>query len=218
MFLGPLSAHHGTSAFDMDTLTTVKGTVTKFEFMNPHALIYVDVAGNKGEIEHWIAEESSNNHLSRSGWDKNTLKMGDQVTVAGHRARNGARVSGAPMLGMFGDGSARKSLAIPIDSWLVLRFGRSPRMIAVFSFIRVDSRPVGRRSFSKCAIILDEFSSGAGSGIRLLSRSARPDCRVSREQQRPALRPPRWTSLEFGKRTCPASSGPLIPLRRTFPP
>jgi hypothetical protein len=88
----PVLAHHGTAAFDMETLTTVKGTVTKFEFMNPHALIYIDAAGNKGEIEHWIMEESSNNHLSRSGWDKNTLKTGDQVTIAGHRARNGARV------------------------------------------------------------------------------------------------------------------------------
>jgi hypothetical protein len=88
----PVLAHHGTSAFDMDSLTTVKGTVTKFEFMNPHALIYIDVTGSKGEIEHWIAEESSNNHLSRTGWDKNTLKVGDQVTIAGHRARNGARV------------------------------------------------------------------------------------------------------------------------------
>jgi len=88
----PVLAHHGTAAFDMNTLTTVKGTVTKFEFMNPHALIYVDVVGNKGEIEHWIAEESSNNHLSRSGWDKNTLKPGDLITLAGHRARNGAHV------------------------------------------------------------------------------------------------------------------------------
>jgi len=95
-FLGLLStpvwAHHGTAAFDMESVTTVKGTVTKFEFMNPHALIYLDVAGSKGDVEHWIAEESSNNHLSRSGWDKNTLKPGDRVTLAGHRARNGARV------------------------------------------------------------------------------------------------------------------------------
>jgi hypothetical protein len=88
----PVVAHHGTSAFDMVNLTKVKGTVTKFEFMNPHALIYIDVAGNKSDVEHWVAEESSNNHLSRSGWDKNTLKPGDQVTIAGHRARNGARV------------------------------------------------------------------------------------------------------------------------------
>jgi len=88
----PVLAHHGTAAFDMVALTTVKGTVTKFEFMNPHALIYLDVAGSKGEVEHWIAEESSNNHLSRSGWDKNTLKVGDQIILAGHRARNGTRV------------------------------------------------------------------------------------------------------------------------------
>ena len=88
----PVWAHHGTSVFDMVNLTTVKGTVTKFEFMNPHALIYFDVAGNKGRVEHWIAEESSNNHLSRVGWTKNTVKPGDQITVTGHRAKNGALV------------------------------------------------------------------------------------------------------------------------------
>ena len=88
----PVLAHHGTAAFSMENLTTVKGTVTKFEFMNPHALIYVDAVGDKGNVEHWMAEESSNNHLSRIGWDKNTLKPGDLITVTGHRARNGARV------------------------------------------------------------------------------------------------------------------------------
>ena len=91
-FLAPLSAHHGTSAFDMEKLTALKGTVTKFEFMNPHALIYIDVVASKGEVEHWLAEESSNNHLSRLGWEKNTLKAGDTITITGHRARNGARV------------------------------------------------------------------------------------------------------------------------------
>jgi Family of unknown function (DUF6152) len=83
-------AHHGTAAFDMVGLTTIKGTVTKFDFMNPHSLIYVDVAGDQGKIENWVAEESSNNHLSRVGWEKNTLKAGDQVTITGHRAKNGA--------------------------------------------------------------------------------------------------------------------------------
>jgi len=74
----------------MDSLTTLKGTVTKFEFINPHALIYVDVVGDKGNVDHWIAESSSNNHLSRGGYDKNSLKPGEQVTVTGHRAKNGA--------------------------------------------------------------------------------------------------------------------------------
>ncbi len=87
---GPLSAHHGKGAFDMENLTIVKGTVTKFEFINPHALIYIDVMGDKGNVEHWIAESSSNNHLSRGGYDKNSLKPGDQVIVTGHRAKNGA--------------------------------------------------------------------------------------------------------------------------------
>jgi hypothetical protein len=90
MVSGPLSAHHGKGAFDMENLTILKGTVTKFEFINPHAIIYVDVISDKGGVEHWIAESSSNNHLSRGGYDKNSLKPGEQVIVTGHRARNGA--------------------------------------------------------------------------------------------------------------------------------
>jgi hypothetical protein len=87
---GPVPAHHGRGAFDMDKVTVVKGTVTKYEFINPHSLIYLDVIGDKGSVEHWIAETNSNNHLSRGGYDKNSLKPGDQVVVTGHRAKNGA--------------------------------------------------------------------------------------------------------------------------------
>ena len=86
----PVFAHHGSAAFDFDNLTTVKGTVTKFLFINPHALIYVDVRNEKGDVEHWIAEESSNNHLGRVGWNRNTIKLGSQVTIVGHRAKNAA--------------------------------------------------------------------------------------------------------------------------------
>jgi len=87
---GPVFAHHGKAAFEMDKVTVLKGTVTKFEFMNPHALVFFDVTGQKGEVEHWIAETNSSNHLSRGGYDKNSVKAGEQVTVTGHRARNGA--------------------------------------------------------------------------------------------------------------------------------
>jgi hypothetical protein len=86
----PLPAHHGKGAFEMDKLTVVKGTVMKFEFINPHTLIFVDAIGDKGTVEHWIAESSSNNHLGRGGYDKNSLKAGEHVVVTGHRARNGA--------------------------------------------------------------------------------------------------------------------------------
>jgi hypothetical protein len=86
----PLLAHHGNAAFDMEKLTTIKGTVTKFLFINPHTLIFVDVKNADGAIEHWIAEESSGNHLSRVGWNRDTLKVGGEVTIAGHRAKNAA--------------------------------------------------------------------------------------------------------------------------------
>ena len=90
LFSTPVFAHHGTAAFDMVGLTTIKGTVTKFDFMNPHVLIYIDVVGENGKAENWVAEYSSNNHLSRVGWDKNSLKVGEQVTITGHRAKNRA--------------------------------------------------------------------------------------------------------------------------------
>lgn len=101
MAVTPVLAHHGSAAYE-DNLTTVKGTVTRFEFINPHALIYVDVSDGKGHVQHWIAELNSNNHLSRlPGWNRNTLKPGDEVILAGHRAKNGALV-----MDMQGKGSS----------------------------------------------------------------------------------------------------------------
>src|ERR1700674_5994611 len=72
----PVLAHHGNAVFDMEKVTIVKGNVTKFEFMNPHVIVYIDVKDKNGYMEHWMAESSSNNHLSRGGYDKNTLKLG----------------------------------------------------------------------------------------------------------------------------------------------
>ena len=92
MAVGPALAHHGSAAYD-DHLTTLKGTVTRFEFINPHALIYLDVSDGKGHVQQWIAELNSNNHLSRlTGWSRNALKPGDEVALAGHRAKNGSLV------------------------------------------------------------------------------------------------------------------------------
>ena len=89
---GPVVAHHGSAAYE-ENLTTLRGTVTKFEFINPHVLIYVDVPDTEGYVEHWIAELFSNNRLSRvPGWSRNTLKLGDAVILAGQRAKNGALV------------------------------------------------------------------------------------------------------------------------------
>jgi hypothetical protein len=69
---------------------TVKGVVTEFEWINPHALIHVDATDDTGKVEKWIAETNSPNTLSRQGWNKNTVKVGDQITLIGHRVKGGA--------------------------------------------------------------------------------------------------------------------------------
>jgi hypothetical protein len=86
---GPVLAHHGRSNYDVTSPATVKGTVTEFEWVNPHALIHLDVTGENGAVEKWIAETNSPNTLSRQGWSKNTVKVGDEITLFGHRVKGG---------------------------------------------------------------------------------------------------------------------------------
>jgi hypothetical protein len=86
---GPVLAHHGRSNYDVTSTATVKGTVTEFEWTNPHALIHIDVTDESGKVEKWIAETNSPNTLSRQGWNKTTVKVGDQITLVGHRVKGG---------------------------------------------------------------------------------------------------------------------------------
>jgi len=86
----PLLAHNGEANYDTEKTVTVKGTVTDFQFINPHVQINLDVKNDKGEIEKWIGEARSPAMLSRyGGWDKNTIKVGEVITFYGHRTRNG---------------------------------------------------------------------------------------------------------------------------------
>ncbi len=88
LFLGilmvsrPISAHHGVGAiYDTDHPVTMKGTVTEFAWANPHVQIYFDVKDNSGNVVHWSCETLSPGKLFRSGWNKNVLKPGDQITI-----------------------------------------------------------------------------------------------------------------------------------------
>ena len=87
----PLLAHHGEVNYETDKEVSVKGTVTSFQFINPHVLIFMDVKNDKGEIEKWTNEARSPSMLVRVGdWNKNTLKPGDVITAIGFRSKNGA--------------------------------------------------------------------------------------------------------------------------------
>ena len=86
----PLLAHHGEANYDTEKTVSVKGTITDFEFVNPHVQITLDVKNDKGEIEKWVGEARSPAMLARiGGWDKNTIKIGDVITASGHRTKNG---------------------------------------------------------------------------------------------------------------------------------
>jgi hypothetical protein len=85
----PIFAHHGTAAYDMTKTVTIKGKVTKFNFINPHVQVYFDVTDEKGAVEHWQAELTSPNHLIRTGWSRETLKADDDVTITGYRTKDG---------------------------------------------------------------------------------------------------------------------------------
>jgi hypothetical protein len=86
----PLWAHHGEANYDTEKLVSIKGTVTDFQFVNPHVQITLEVKNDKGEIEKWVGEARSPAMLSRyGGWDRNTIKVGDVITFYGHRTKNG---------------------------------------------------------------------------------------------------------------------------------
>jgi Family of unknown function (DUF6152) len=87
---GPAFAHHGAAAYDMSKSITITGTVTDFQFVNPHVLIAMDAKDPSGKVEKWQGELTSPNHLARAGWTKSTLKPGDQVTLIGGPAKSGS--------------------------------------------------------------------------------------------------------------------------------
>ena len=93
---GGALAHHSFSAeFSRDLPIEVTGTVTRVEWTNPHARFYVDAVDEDGNTVNWDFELTTPNMLMRRGWTKDSLKIGDKVTVTGWRARNAPHVANA---------------------------------------------------------------------------------------------------------------------------
>ena len=91
----PALAHHSFSAeFDLNRKITLTGVVTKVEWTNPHTYFYVDVP-DSGKLVNWALETAGPNTLYRQGWRRDTLKVGDHVTVTAYRARDESHVASA---------------------------------------------------------------------------------------------------------------------------
>jgi hypothetical protein len=87
----PALAHHSFAAeFDDKAPVTLKGQVTKIEWLNPHIWMYVEVKDASGKTANWSLEGGPPNTLYRQGWRKDSLKPGDMVTVEGWRAKDGS--------------------------------------------------------------------------------------------------------------------------------
>ena len=86
----PVFAHHSWSGYDMANQVTLTGSVTQFDWSNPHVWINFDVKDQQGNIEKWSAGGPSPSRMANTGWSQDTLKPGDQITAVGHRLENGS--------------------------------------------------------------------------------------------------------------------------------
>jgi hypothetical protein len=92
----PVFAHHSFAAeFDGAKMVTLTGVVTKVDWVNPHAYIYVDVKGEDGKVVNWALETGAPNMLYRQGWRKDDLKVGDTVTLDAFLAKDGSHTAAA---------------------------------------------------------------------------------------------------------------------------
>jgi hypothetical protein len=89
MVSGPASAHHSMAMYDQTREITLTGTVTEFRLTNPHIQILFDVKTDQGSIEHWSSIGDNPVNLRRKGWNRNTIKPNDQITISGYPAKEG---------------------------------------------------------------------------------------------------------------------------------
>ena len=115
---GPLYAHHGRGqTFDMQTEVTLKGAITEVFWRNPHVVFYMDAVDEGGNIVNWGFENANASRLARLGYNRNTLRIGQEITAIVNPARSGAALAVTVEI-ILQDGSiilSRRRGANPVD-------------------------------------------------------------------------------------------------------
>ena len=91
LMTGPMFAHHASSNYDRVHPITLTGTVTEFEFANPHVLVHFEVKDDNGVVTSWTAQSGPPRSLFRAGWTRKSLQPGDSITVTGYPSRDGKK-------------------------------------------------------------------------------------------------------------------------------
>ncbi|MEP6962195.1 MAG: DUF6152 family protein [Acidobacteriota bacterium] len=105
LVVAPASAHHSFAAeYDSKKPVKLNGTVSNVEWMNPHVYFYIDVTGEDGKVATWACEMGPPSGLQRSGWTRNSMKIGDDVTVDGTLAKDGSKQLNARTVTMTSTG------------------------------------------------------------------------------------------------------------------
>ncbi len=89
---GPMFAHHSAAIYDSEHPITLKGTVTKLAFFNPHVRIYFQVKDENDNVANWIAATATPQRLHRAGWNAKTLNSGDEISITCDPARDGRKI------------------------------------------------------------------------------------------------------------------------------
>jgi uncharacterized protein DUF6152 len=100
----PLFAHHGNAEFNTEKTVTVKGVVTEWFWANPHCFLKFDEQTETGEVRHWVVETSNPPDMINNGWNKYSLKAGDEVTVTMHQVKDSKKPIGRVVKVAFADG------------------------------------------------------------------------------------------------------------------
>jgi hypothetical protein len=117
----PASAHHSFAMFDNAKVAMIDGTVKEFEWVNPHSWIHIVTVNAAGQPEEWAFEMGSPGQLASQGWTKDTVHVGDKVTVSYHPMKDGShggsqtgvKLPGGKTMGGFGAGGAIRAGAPP---------------------------------------------------------------------------------------------------------